>query len=86
MHDINPLSANPTKWSDKLKQFVVPMDHLLEVILIIITAQKMKFPIKDFFSKCDQIRSFLNIQHTIIIILSYFHVSIQNLLKAVYGF
>ena len=23
------------------------------------TAQKMKFPIKDFFSKCDQIRSFL---------------------------
>ena len=22
------------------------------------TAQKMKFPIKDFFSKCDQIRSF----------------------------
>ena len=25
------------------------------------TAQKMKFPIKDFFSKCDQIRSFLRI-------------------------
>ena len=24
------------------------------------TAQKMKFSIKDFFSKCDQIRSFLN--------------------------
>ena len=23
------------------------------------TTQKMKFPIKDFFSKCDQIRSFL---------------------------
>ena len=23
------------------------------------TAQKMKFSIKDFFSKCDQIRSFL---------------------------
>ena len=23
------------------------------------TAQEMKFPIKDFFSKCDQIRSFL---------------------------
>ena len=26
-----------------------------------ITAQKMKFPTKDFFSKCDQIRSFLRI-------------------------
>ena len=26
-----------------------------------ITAQKMKFPIKDFFSKCDQIRSFMRI-------------------------
>ena len=25
------------------------------------TAQKMKFFIKDFFSKCDQIRSFLRI-------------------------
>ena len=25
------------------------------------TAQKTKFPIKDFFSKCDQIRSFLRI-------------------------
>ena len=26
-----------------------------------ITAQKMKLPIKDFFSKCDQIRSLLRI-------------------------
>ena len=26
-----------------------------------ITAQKMKFSIEDFFSKCDQIRSFLRI-------------------------
>ena len=26
-----------------------------------ITAQKMKFSIKNFFSKCDQIRSFLRI-------------------------
>ena len=25
------------------------------------TSQKMKFPIKGFFSKCDQIRSFLQI-------------------------
>ena len=28
-----------------------------------ITAQKMKFSIKDFFSKCDQIRRFLQIGH-----------------------
>ena len=28
---------------------------------IIITAQKMRFSIKDFFSKCDHIRSFLRI-------------------------
>ena len=26
------------------------------------TAQKMKFSIKDFFSKCDQIRSFLRVR------------------------
>ena len=31
------------------------------VMLKIHTAQKMKFSIKDFFSKCDQIRSFLQI-------------------------
>ena len=30
-------------------------------ILVNYTAQKMKFSIKDFFSKCDQIRSFLQI-------------------------
>ena len=27
----------------------------------LITAQKMKFSIKDFFSKCDQMRSFVRI-------------------------
>ena len=31
----------------------------LSVILKFTTAQKMKCSIKDFFSKCDQIRSFL---------------------------
>ena len=30
-------------------------------VLMILTAQKMKFAIKDFFSKCDQICSFLRI-------------------------
>ena len=32
-----------------------------EVTWHIYTAQKMKFSVKDFFSKCDQIRSFLRI-------------------------
>ena len=30
-------------------------------VLMILTAQKMKFAIKDFFSKCDQICSFMRI-------------------------
>ena len=29
-----------------------------------VTAQKMKFSIKDFFSKCDQIRSFCAVAST----------------------
>ena len=33
----------------------------LRVKAAVVTAQKMKFSIKDFFSKCDQIRSFLRI-------------------------
>ena len=39
--------------------------YLLNVIVLFFcvrnTEQKMKFSIKDFFSKCDQIRSFLRI-------------------------
>ena len=39
--------------------------YLSEQIMIIccatVTAQKMKFSVKDFFSKCGQIRSFLRI-------------------------
>ena len=35
--------------------------HFLVVLLLTITAQKMKFTIKDFFSKCDQIRRKLRI-------------------------
>ena len=31
------------------------------IVLEGLTAQKMKFSIKDFFSKCDQIHSFLRI-------------------------
>ena len=32
---------------------------LLLLSLLLLTAQEMKFTIKDFFSKCDQIRRFL---------------------------
>ena len=31
---------------------------LIRACMQALTAQKTKFPIKDFFSKCDQIRSF----------------------------
>ena len=36
------------------------VNHVLAEFMLIssVTAQKMKFSIKDFFSKCDQIRSF----------------------------
>ena len=33
----------------------------LRVKAAVVTAQKMKFSIKDFFNKCDQVRSFLRI-------------------------
>ena len=33
----------------------------MTLLLIFVTAQKIKFSIKGFFSKCDQIRSFLRI-------------------------
>ena len=32
-----------------------------EILLLILTAQKRKFSIKDFFSKCEQIRKKLRI-------------------------
>ena len=35
--------------------------HLCTIIYDYCTVQKMKFSIKDFFSKCDQIHSFLQI-------------------------
>ena len=36
-------------------------ENLLDMWLVTFTAQKRKFSIKDFFSKCGQIRSFLRI-------------------------
>ena len=35
--------------------------YYLTCSLGVFTAQKMRFPIKDFFGKCDKIRSFLRI-------------------------
>ena len=78
----NPLNGNPTKWSNKLKQFVGKIaDQLLSVLNHFVgltlkgfisqtfsvkllfenivndfsSHKKMKFSIKDFFSKCDQV-------------------------------
>ena len=45
----------PVTLSGTIKLFCEPKNE------IVITAQKMKFSIKDFFSKCDQVRSFLRI-------------------------
>ena len=42
-------------------QIILQFIPLMKLIVIGVTAQKMKFPIKDFFSKCDQIRRFLQI-------------------------
>ena len=41
-------------------KFIVVI-HINDLCLHSITAQEMKFSVKDFFSKCDQIRSFLRI-------------------------
>ena len=50
-------------------QYWIISDHLATV-----TAQKMKFPIKDFFSKCDQIRSLLgNMSKLVNITLAHGH-------------
>ena len=41
--------------------FNAVLEMVMELKIAYYTAQKMKFSIKDFFSKCDQIRSFLGI-------------------------
>ena len=46
-------------WIKIIVQF--DSEFFLEIITTTPTAQKMKFSIKDFFSKCDQIRSFLRL-------------------------
>ena len=39
--------------------FIVDFNLISRLFQMLLTAQKMKFSIKDFLSKCDQIRSFL---------------------------
>ena len=48
-------------WGHARSHFeVVTQSHNVLIFSILnVTAQKMKFSIKDFFSKCDQIRSLL---------------------------
>ena len=41
--------------------FNAVLEMVMELKIAYYTAQKLKFSIKDFFSKCDQIRSFLGI-------------------------
>ena len=46
----------------KITLLILPISFLVRLISLVVTAQKMKFSIKDFFSKWDQIRRkhFLN--------------------------
>ena len=53
-----PFQLNQTAFSFF---FVIHFFYFTNTRVTIDTAQKMKFPIKDFFSKWDQIRSFLRI-------------------------
>ena len=64
-HMLGAISVNPTTW---LKTLLNSWKHLKKLvtrrlfpILMRDAAQKVKFSIKDFFSKCDQIRTKLRI-------------------------
>ena len=54
VYEIIPVPIFFFSFSFQIKPLVAKIKYLL-----LHTAQKMKFPITDFFSKCDQIRSFL---------------------------
>ena len=43
------------------QRFLRAISQFFETVTLATTAEKMKFPIKDFFSKCDQIRRKLRI-------------------------
>ena len=46
---------------DRTQEYRTPFSVFLHSVHIRYTAQKIKFSMKDFFSKCDQVRSFLRI-------------------------
>ena len=59
---LSPLSSTDISiFNQKLAVFIILGNKDKNCVSIHNTAQKMKFSIKDFFSKCDQIRSFLRI-------------------------
>ena len=43
------------------QRFLRAISQFFETVTLATTTEKMKFPIKDFFSKCDQIRKKLRI-------------------------
>ena len=48
--------------SERYEQIIESLDDILvKNRLCLFTTHKMKFSLKDFFSKCDQVRSFLRI-------------------------
>ena len=49
--DVNPLSANPTKWSNKLKQFVITV-NLNEVLVTQHVLMSDDSASYDFFQAC----------------------------------
>ena len=59
------ISSNKRRASNKRRPLISASPlisaAILNAALIRITAQKMRFSIKNFFSKCDQIRSFLRV-------------------------
>ena len=64
------ITTNPQSWYQYIlkplySKFLPDVSWLKRIVVMLqtvaSTAQKMKFSIKDFFNKCDQIRSFLQI-------------------------
>ena len=58
---VNGIYSNRKRWAELMFQFIVFIKLQRGVAY---TAQKMKFSIKDFFSKCDQIRRKLLVTFT----------------------
>ena len=66
---------------DKVNLLKILLKSRRYIVTIANTAQKMKFSIKDFCSKCDQIRSFLRIwSHLLMksIVENFIFCAVQN--------